>query len=205
MEGLPLHSWWVIFSYIVIIPFATKFVILFNLICIYIKKLAVTECCERLAYYGMSTNLVNYLKIRLHQDNVTASNNVTNWSGTCYITPLIGAFLADSYLGRYCTIATFSSIYVLVSFQLLPYCIRYYKLVELELFGFFIQFEKGGKRSFELKSIWLIGILLARAQLVYMLPSMIMSSNPSSTSFSYSFFLLFYMLSELDFTLYSSL
>ncbi|RVW44455.1 Protein NRT1/ PTR family 8.1 [Vitis vinifera] len=50
------------------------------------------ECCERLAYYGMSTNLVNYLQIRLNQGNVTASNNVTNWSGTCYITPLIGAF-----------------------------------------------------------------------------------------------------------------
>lgn len=74
-----------------------------------------TECCERLAYYGMSTNLVNYLITRLHQDNVTASNNVTNWSGTCYITPLIGAFLADSYLGRYATIATFSTIYVIVS------------------------------------------------------------------------------------------
>ncbi|XP_010262765.1 PREDICTED: protein NRT1/ PTR FAMILY 8.1-like [Nelumbo nucifera] len=70
------------------------------------------ECCERLAYYGMSTNLVNYLKFQLHQHNVVAANNVTNWSGTCYITPLIGAFLADSYLGRYWTIASFSIIYV---------------------------------------------------------------------------------------------
>ncbi|XP_031276114.1 protein NRT1/ PTR FAMILY 8.1-like [Pistacia vera] len=70
------------------------------------------ECCERLAYYGMSTNLVNYLQKQLSQGNVTASNNVTNWSGTCYITPLIGAFLADSYLGRYWTIASFSILYV---------------------------------------------------------------------------------------------
>ncbi|XAR68851.1 Peptide-transporting ATPase [Bertholletia excelsa] len=70
------------------------------------------ECCERLAYYGMSTNLVNYLQQRLNQGNVTAANNVTNWSGTCYITPLIGAFLADAYLGRYWTIAAFSAIYV---------------------------------------------------------------------------------------------
>ncbi|KAK6120291.1 hypothetical protein DH2020_045982 [Rehmannia glutinosa] len=77
------------------------------------RFILVTECCERLAYYGMGTNLVNYLKIRLAQGNVTASNNVTNWSGTCYITPLIGAFLADSYLGRYWTIATFSTIYVI--------------------------------------------------------------------------------------------
>ncbi|KAK4742566.1 hypothetical protein SAY87_000567 [Trapa incisa] len=71
------------------------------------------ECCERLAYYGMSTNLVNFLQKRMNQGNVTASNNVTNWSGTCYITPLIGAFLADSYMGRYWTIACFSIIYVL--------------------------------------------------------------------------------------------
>ncbi|XP_011019153.1 PREDICTED: protein NRT1/ PTR FAMILY 8.1 [Populus euphratica] len=71
------------------------------------------ECCERLAYYGMSTNLVNYLEDRLNQGNVAASNNVTNWSGTCYITPLIGAFLADSYLGRYWTIASFVVIYII--------------------------------------------------------------------------------------------
>ncbi|XP_077215202.1 protein NRT1/ PTR FAMILY 8.1-like [Tasmannia lanceolata] len=70
------------------------------------------ECCERLAYYGMGTNLVVYLKDRLHQGNTTAANNVTNWSGTCYITPLIGAFIADAYLGRYWTIASFSVIYV---------------------------------------------------------------------------------------------
>ncbi|XP_030447509.1 protein NRT1/ PTR FAMILY 8.1-like [Syzygium oleosum] len=71
------------------------------------------ECCERLAYYGMSSNLVLYFKIRLHQHSTTASNNVTNWGGTCYITPLIGAFFADAYLGRYWTIACFSIIYVL--------------------------------------------------------------------------------------------
>ncbi|WCJ28429.1 Major facilitator superfamily protein [Euphorbia peplus] len=70
------------------------------------------ECCERLAYYGMGTNLVNYLQDRLNQGNVTASNNVTNWSGTCYVTPLIGAFLADAYLGRYWTIAGFVIIYI---------------------------------------------------------------------------------------------
>lgn len=71
------------------------------------------ECCERLAYYGMSTNLVLYFKKRLNQHSAAASKNVSNWSGTCYITPLIGAFLADAYLGRYRTIACFSIIYVI--------------------------------------------------------------------------------------------
>nr|CDM81075.1 unnamed protein product [Triticum aestivum] len=70
------------------------------------------ECCERLAYYGMSTNLVNFMKDRMGMANAAAANNVTNWGGTCYITPLIGAFLADAYLGRFWTIASFMIIYI---------------------------------------------------------------------------------------------
>uniref|UniRef100_A0A0D6QXA6 Major facilitator superfamily (MFS) profile domain-containing protein n=1 Tax=Araucaria cunninghamii TaxID=56994 RepID=A0A0D6QXA6_ARACU len=69
------------------------------------------ECCERLAYYGINTNLVTYLTKILHQGNATAAKNVTTWSGTCYITPLLGAVLADAYWGRYWTIAIFSTIY----------------------------------------------------------------------------------------------
>lgn len=71
------------------------------------------ECCERLAYYGMGSNLLLYFKYHLNQHSTTASRNLSNWSGTCYITPLIGAFAADAYLGRYWTIAIFSIIYVI--------------------------------------------------------------------------------------------
>ncbi|KAI0498947.1 hypothetical protein KFK09_019845 [Dendrobium nobile] len=70
-----------------------------------------TECCERLAYYGIATNLVTYLTTKLHQGNVSAARNVTTWQGTCYLAPLIGAVLADAYWGRYWTIAVFSTIY----------------------------------------------------------------------------------------------
>uniref|UniRef100_A0A5B7AYZ5 Putative Peptide transporter 2 isoform 1 n=1 Tax=Davidia involucrata TaxID=16924 RepID=A0A5B7AYZ5_DAVIN len=70
-----------------------------------------TECCERLAYYGIATNLVTYLTKKLHEGNAYAARNVTTWQGTCYLTPLIGAILADAYWGRYWTIAAFSTIY----------------------------------------------------------------------------------------------
>lgn len=69
------------------------------------------ECCERLAYYGIAANLVTYLTRKLHEGNVSAARNVTTWQGTCYVTPLIGAVLADAYWGRYRTIAVFSTIY----------------------------------------------------------------------------------------------
>lgn len=71
------------------------------------------EFCERLAYYGMSSNLVTYFNERLNEQTSVAANNTLNWSGTCYITPLLGAFLADSYLGRFWTIAVFSTIYAI--------------------------------------------------------------------------------------------
>ncbi|VAH56448.1 unnamed protein product [Triticum turgidum subsp. durum] len=71
------------------------------------------ECCERLAYYGMSANLSNFMLDNMGMNNSAAANSVTNWGGTCYATTLIGAFLADAYLGRFCTIASFVTIYII--------------------------------------------------------------------------------------------
>ncbi|KAK9749809.1 hypothetical protein RND81_02G151900 [Saponaria officinalis] len=72
-----------------------------------------TECCERLAFFGIFLNLVTYLTQKMHEGNVSAARNVNIWTGTCSLTPLIGAFLADAYWGRYRTIAIFSLIYVI--------------------------------------------------------------------------------------------
>ncbi|KAI8029358.1 Protein NRT1/ PTR FAMILY 8.3 [Camellia lanceoleosa] len=73
------------------------------------------ECCERLAYYGIATNLVNYLTETMHEGNVSATRNVSNWAGTCFLTSLVGAYLADAYWGIYWTIVAFSIIYFMVS------------------------------------------------------------------------------------------
>ncbi|XP_028060727.1 protein NRT1/ PTR FAMILY 8.3-like [Camellia sinensis] len=72
-----------------------------------------TECCERLAFFGIAINLVSYLTKTMHEGNVSAARNVSNWTGTAYLTPLIGAVLADVCWGRYWTIAVFSAIYFL--------------------------------------------------------------------------------------------
>ncbi|CAN6299928.1 unnamed protein product [Urochloa humidicola] len=62
------------------------------------------EFCGAMAYYGVGTNLVSYLTKVQKQSNVTAASNIASWQGTCYLTPLLGAFLADSYWGRHRTI-----------------------------------------------------------------------------------------------------
>lgn len=75
---------------------------------------AVYEVFERMTYYGISSNLVLYLTRKLHQGTVTASDNVNNWVGTIYITPILGAYVADAHLGRYWTFVISSVIYLLV-------------------------------------------------------------------------------------------
>ncbi|KAJ1295250.1 hypothetical protein BS78_01G209100 [Paspalum vaginatum] len=74
--------------------------------------IVVYELFERMAYYGVASNLVMYLTERLHQGTVQAANNVTNWSGTVFLTPLLGAFVADAYLGRYWTFVAGSAVYL---------------------------------------------------------------------------------------------
>ncbi|XP_039141192.1 protein NRT1/ PTR FAMILY 5.2-like [Dioscorea cayenensis subsp. rotundata] len=72
----------------------------------------VYEVFERMAFYGIQSNLVLYLTNKLHQGTVTSVNNVTNWVGTIWMTPMIGAYVADAYLGRYFTFIIASVIYL---------------------------------------------------------------------------------------------
>ncbi|KAJ7965112.1 protein NRT1/ PTR FAMILY 5.2-like [Quillaja saponaria] len=71
------------------------------------------EAFERMAFYGIASNLVNYLTTQLHEDTVASVRNVNNWSGSVWITPIFGAYIADSYMGRFWTFTVASLIYVM--------------------------------------------------------------------------------------------
>ncbi|KAE8662526.1 Protein NRT1/ PTR FAMILY 5.2 [Hibiscus syriacus] len=69
------------------------------------------EVFERMAYYGIASNLVLYLTKKLHEGTVTSANNVNNWVGIVWMTPILGAYIADAHLGRYWTFVIASAIY----------------------------------------------------------------------------------------------
>jgi peptide/histidine transporter 3/4 len=79
------------------------------------------EVAERFAFYGVSGNLISYLTKELHQPTVVAAKNVNTWVGVSTLFPLLGAFIADSYLGRFRTILISSLIFLLV---IQPYLIN---------------------------------------------------------------------------------
>ncbi|KAL3812443.1 hypothetical protein ACJIZ3_013711 [Penstemon smallii] len=76
-----------------------------------VSFVVVYEIFERMAYCGISANLVLYLTTKLHQGTVAASNNVTYWMGTIWMSPILGAYVADAYLGRYWTFIISCTIY----------------------------------------------------------------------------------------------
>ena len=70
------------------------------------------EFCERLAYYGLGGSLVLFFQRVMNMQNAEADVNYSAWSAMCYITPLIGGYMADVYQARYKTILFFATIYL---------------------------------------------------------------------------------------------
>nr|BBD19995.1 NPF family transporter [Petunia axillaris subsp. parodii] len=69
------------------------------------------EICEKLAVVGFGANMVIYLTNELHLPLTKAANTLTNFGGTASLTPLLGAFIADTFAGRFWTITVASIIY----------------------------------------------------------------------------------------------
>ncbi|KAJ4768223.1 Major facilitator superfamily protein [Rhynchospora pubera] len=71
------------------------------------------EICERLSTMGIAVNLVTYLVGTMHVPSAESANIVTDFMGTCFMLCLLGGFIADSFLGRFRTIAVLAVIQAL--------------------------------------------------------------------------------------------
>ena len=87
----------------------------------------IIELSERFCYYGVSGVFNNYianpysggapytgdsLPGAIGRGTAFASGLQNFWQFWCYVTPIIGAIVADQFLGRYKTIIVFSCVYI---------------------------------------------------------------------------------------------
>ncbi|CAK6441705.1 unnamed protein product [Pipistrellus nathusii] len=75
--------------------------------------IVVNEFCERFSYYGMKAVLTLYFLYFLHWNEDTSTSVYHAFSSLCYFTPILGAAIADSWLGKFKTIMYLSLVYVL--------------------------------------------------------------------------------------------
>ncbi|MFT7807877.1 solute carrier family 15 member 2-like isoform X1 [Arapaima gigas] len=78
-----------------------------------IAFIVVNEFCERFSYYGMKAVLTLYFINYLRWDKDLSTAVYHAFSGLCYFTPVLGALIADSWLGKFKTIIYLSLVYVL--------------------------------------------------------------------------------------------
>ncbi len=78
-----------------------------------IKFLAWNEACERFSYYGMTSVLTIHMVRNLLMKESSAEAGYHLFGTAVYLTPLVGAFVADRFWGRYRTVFWLSFAYVL--------------------------------------------------------------------------------------------
>ena len=75
------------------------------------KYIVGNEACERFSFYGMRSILVAYMTGMLLMSKNEATEVVHLFIACTYLMPLLGAWLADRFLGRYHTIFYISLLY----------------------------------------------------------------------------------------------
>ncbi|XP_058192498.1 protein NRT1/ PTR FAMILY 1.2-like [Rhododendron vialii] len=76
------------------------------------------EALEKVATYGLLPNMILYLMGDYHIGITQGTNLLFFWSAATNFSPLVGAFISDSYLGRFLTIGL-GSIFSLLGLVLL--------------------------------------------------------------------------------------
>lgn len=70
------------------------------------------ELAERSSYYGMRAILALYMHDQLGFSEQNSSTTMHSFIAACYLLPLVGGWVADTFLGKYWTIVGFSLPYI---------------------------------------------------------------------------------------------
>ncbi|BFZ02960.1 hypothetical protein BsWGS_05999 [Bradybaena similaris] len=105
-------------------------------------KLAVVLCvllvemCERMAYYGTTANLILFCTSVLNYTSNDATTISLVFSGTVYILPIVGGYIADSWSNRFNVIYAAGLIYLCGLFLLVCCAVDFQVLFGDPKYGF---------------------------------------------------------------------
>ncbi|XP_058526920.1 solute carrier family 15 member 1 [Ochotona princeps] len=75
--------------------------------------IVVNEFCERFSYYGMRALLILYFRNFIGWNDNLSTVIYHTFVALCYLTPILGAIIADSWLGKFKTIVWLSVVYTI--------------------------------------------------------------------------------------------
>ncbi|XP_023368874.1 solute carrier family 15 member 1-like [Otolemur garnettii] len=75
--------------------------------------IVVNEFCERFSYYGMKAILILYFTNFISWNDNLSTAIYHTFVALCYLTPILGALIADSWLGKFKTIVSLSIVYTI--------------------------------------------------------------------------------------------
>jgi len=78
----------------------------------HMANIVVNEAAERFCFYGIRAILTLYLTDVLELSEGAAVSTASYFIAGSYLSPLVGGFVADAYLGRFSTILAFCAIYL---------------------------------------------------------------------------------------------
>nr|CCA25575.1 Protondependent Oligopeptide Transporter (POT) Family putative [Albugo laibachii Nc14] len=91
----------------------------------------ILEFAERLSYYGINQGLKNFID-KFGWSQVASNAIKSTWTSICYLSPILGGYIADEKWGRFKTLAVFGIWYTIgiytVSISALPEVMEYPQL-----------------------------------------------------------------------------
>ncbi|BBN06273.1 hypothetical protein MPTK1_3g19730 [Marchantia polymorpha subsp. ruderalis] len=81
------------------------------------------EVAELVAYYAISSTLTVYLTTVLQETEAEAARNYIIWAGTTFVTPIIGAFVANAFLNAFLRMHSWTIVWSMIIYFLALVCI----------------------------------------------------------------------------------
>ncbi|XP_050394288.1 solute carrier family 15 member 4 [Patella vulgata] len=125
---------------------------------IVVLSILMTELCERLTFYSISANMVLFCTSVLDYSDPDAATISLIFSGSVYLIPIVGGYVADSLAGRFNTIFGSGLIYLLGLFLIPASAVDYTAIFGTDDDGGSFDLTVQARRTYFILGLCFVGI-----------------------------------------------